>query len=140
MIALEQGDHLRVLYYVYRAMVVDEPHPNAKANLELAIKKILRAWEKGDLSFRNLPQNKIAAKTKVLSIWFLRLHSNCYKGQAFPAYEEMEREVLAHLSAQFKETSQWHALMRMFLVNFAAQHFAVEQFQSMRRTASRKRH
>ena len=125
----EQRRHFRAIYHLYRSLVVEEPHPNAANNLSLEFEKINAAWERGELVPKSQPNDPDAAK-RTLEGWFIHLHSMCFKGQPFRGYEELEREVLGQLSAQTKRAALDNGLMRMLMVNMAAQHNASENFQS----------
>lgn len=131
-IAAEEGDHLRTIYNLYRAIVVDEPHPNAGSNLGVAMKKVDKAWDKGKLMFHSAPGDRDGSR-KVLVAWFVRFHSMCYKGQSFAGYEEMEQEVLNHLAAELKGRGHESTLSKLFFVNFAAQYAAAAQFERKNR-------
>jgi hypothetical protein len=48
-IALADGNHLRATYHLYRALSAQEPHPTAKGNLEIELRKIMSAWAKREL-------------------------------------------------------------------------------------------
>ena len=127
-VAFEQGDYLRSTYYLYRAIVVEEPHPNAIANLELQFKKITAGWDKGELVPKNLPNDKNASR-KALIAWFIRFQSMCYKGQPFSQYEELEKEVLSRAASELKKRTLDNALPKMLFINFAAQATSASQFQ-----------
>lgn len=128
-VAFEQGDYLRSTYYLYRAIVVDEPHPNVIHNLELQFKKITTGWERGDLVPKNLPHDRTASR-KALVAWFVRFHSLCYKGEHFSQYEELEKEVLSRAATEMKNGTLDAILTKMIFINFAAQATAASQFQS----------
>ena len=129
-VALEQRHHLRAIYHLYRAMVVAEPHPLAANNLKLEFDKTNAAWDRGELIQRGQPNDPEASKRTLVG-WFVRLHSMCYKGQQFRGFEELEREVLGQLGVELKHRSLDSTLMRMVLVNLAAQYDAGEKFQGM---------
>lgn len=128
-VALEQRRHLTAIFHLYRSICVREPHPNAENNLRLEFDKTLVAWEKGQLIHKGPPNDPDASK-HVLVGWFVRMHSMCFQGKQFPSHEELEREVLSQLSSVIKQRSLDGTLMRMVLVNIAAQHTAGEHFQS----------
>jgi hypothetical protein len=129
-VALEQRHHLRAIYHLYRAMVVAEPHPLAMNNLKLEFDKTNAAWDRGELIQRGPPNDPEASKRTLVG-WFVRLHSMCYKGEQFRGYDELEREVLGQLGVELKHRSLDSTLMRMIMVNLAAQYDAGEKFQGM---------
>ncbi|KAK4902275.1 hypothetical protein LTR27_001178 [Elasticomyces elasticus] len=131
-VALEQRAHLKSIYNLYRAIVVDEPHPLAAKNLKLEFGKVNAAWEKGELVPKMAPNDEDAAK-RILVGWFVRMHSMCAKGEVFSSHTELEREVLSQLANVLKkETSMSETtLMRMVMINLAAQYQAGVLFQGM---------
>ena len=133
-VALEQrNNHLRAIYHLYRAMVVDETHPNAAKNLKVEFDKTNTAWDKGELIPKAQPNDSKAAKRTLVG-WFVRLHSMCSKGEEMRGYDELEREVLGQLAAEIKQRPLGHTLMRMLMVNIAAQYKATEVFQGMHKS------
>ena len=73
-VALEQRHHLRAIYHLYRAMVVDDPHPNAANNLKLEFDKTNTAWDRGELIQKGSPNDPESSKRTLVG-WFVRLHS-----------------------------------------------------------------
>jgi len=129
-VALEQRHHLRAIYHLYRAMVVAYPHPNAANNLKLEFDKVNAAWDKGELIQKGLPNDPDGPKNAMTG-WFVRLHGMCYRGDTFRGYDELERELLSQLAIVVKQPTADGLLMRMLMVNFAAQYGASEVFQGM---------
>jgi len=127
-IALEQRHHLRAIYHLYRAIVVSDPHPNAAKNLKLEFDKVNTAWDKGELIRKCAPNDPDGPKNSLVG-WFIRLHSICFKGDHFRGYEELERELLSQFAAVVKQPAVEGLLLRMVLVNLAAQYKAIEAFQ-----------
>ncbi|RMZ08473.1 hypothetical protein D0864_01729 [Hortaea werneckii] len=129
-IALEQKDHLRAVYNLYRAIVVAEPHPHAPNNLKLEFDKIQNAFKKGEL----LPKGGIndpEAPKKYLTGWFVRMHGMCFSGEKFRGHDELESELLGQLKRVIGQPAvdADHTLMRMVIVNVAAQYNAMETFK-----------
>ena len=81
-IALEQRHHMRAIYHLYRAIVVEDPHPNAANNLKLEFDKTNAAWDRGELIEKSVPNDPDSSK-RTLVAWFVRLHSMCYKAEPF---------------------------------------------------------
>ena len=129
-IALEQKHHLRAIYHLYRAIVLEEPHPNAADNLNLEFEKTNAAWDQGALIQKGTPGDPDASKNMLIG-WFVRLHSMCFKGQAFRGYDELEREVMGQLAAVLKQRDLGGTVVRMALINMAAQYYATERFKGM---------
>lgn len=130
-IALEESDHLRAIYYLYRAIVVDEPHPIALNNLELEFKKVRRAWDTGVDLRKGATTNDSNGLRKVLSVWFVRLHCLSFQGKRTPVHAELENEVQSQLTRQLK-TGATDAIIskKMCYINFAAQKTAADRFEA----------
>ncbi|KAH7055955.1 hypothetical protein B0J12DRAFT_569350 [Macrophomina phaseolina] len=128
-IALADGSHFRATYHLYRSLATKEPHPAAKGNLELEFRKVVQAWDKGELIGRQANREGNGANRALIS-WFVRLHSKCYKGEEFAGHDELENEVLSQLAVELKERSLDGLLQKFVLVNIAAEYFASEQLQN----------
>jgi hypothetical protein len=127
-VALEQRHHLRAIFHLYRALVAAEPHPLAANNLKLEFDKTNAAWDRGELIQKGQPNDPEASKRTLVG-WFVRLHSMCYRGEQFRGYDELEREVLGQLGVELKLRPLDSTLMRMIMINLAAQYDAGEKFQ-----------
>ena len=125
-IALTDANHFRATYHLYRSLSVKEPYPLAKDNLEREFKKILSAWERGELINKTRLGNPIGS---ALVAWFVRLHSKCYRGEDFLEHDELENEVLSQLAVELKERSLDGLLQKIVLINIAAEQHAVTQLQ-----------
>ncbi|KXT07176.1 hypothetical protein AC578_2412 [Pseudocercospora eumusae] len=128
-VALGQSRHLTAIYHLYRSLAVEHPHPNADKNLRLEFDKTNSAWDKGELIQKGMPNDPDASKHALVG-WFVRLHGMCFRGEQFRAHEELEREVLSQLFNVLKQRALDGTLMRMVLVNIAAQYIAGEGFQA----------
>lgn len=129
-IAREDGNHFRSVYHIYRSLASKQPYPQAKQNLELEFKRIVSAWEKGEL-INNHKSPDGGAVGRALIAWFVRLHGKCYKGEEFKEHDELEGEVLSHLALELKEHSLDIILRRIILINLAAEYFSTVQMQGM---------
>lgn len=119
-IALADGNHLRATYHLYRALSAQEPHPTAKGNLEIELRKIMSAWAKREL----IRPEDAGIPGRALTPWFLYLHAKCYKGTDFPEHDELESEVLSQLAVEIRERSLEGTLQKFCLINIAAEEFA----------------
>ncbi|KAJ5795086.1 hypothetical protein N7457_001685 [Penicillium paradoxum] len=119
-IALADGNHLRATYHLYRALSAQEPHPTAKGNLEIELRKIMSAWAKREL----IRPEDAGIPGRALTPWFLYLHAKCYKGIDFPEHDELESEVLSQLAVEIRERSLEGTLQKFCLINIAAEDFA----------------
>lgn len=127
-ISREDGDHFRSVYHLYRSLASKTPYPQAQANLELEFKRVIAAWEKGQLISDHKSSDGNTAG-RALIAWFIRLHSRIYKGEEFAAHDELEGEVLSHLALELKERPLDAVLTKIILINLAAEYFATVQMQ-----------
>ncbi|PVH99657.1 hypothetical protein DM02DRAFT_528508 [Periconia macrospinosa] len=127
-IAREDGNHFRSVYHIYRSLASKHPYPQAKQNLEVEFKRIVHAWEKGELINNHKSPDGNAA-SRALIAWFVRLHSKCYKGEEFKEHDELEGEVLSHLAIELKEHSLDSVLQKIILINLSAEYFASVQMK-----------
>jgi hypothetical protein len=97
---------------LYRSLASKYPYPQAKANLETEFKRIIAAWEKGQLINNHKSSDGNNA------------------GRAlFAAHDELEGEVLSHLAIELKERPLDSILPKVILINLAAGYFATVQMQ-----------
>ncbi|KFA63451.1 hypothetical protein S40285_00320 [Stachybotrys chlorohalonatus IBT 40285] len=113
---VDEGNHLDAVYHLYRAWVAANPHPMAINNLECEF-KVLRVQS----SARNLGQS---TPRDVLSMWFVKLHANFYKGEVFQAHKELEGEVIHRLEMVARQPDATKTLLKMVLINISAYHVA----------------
>lgn len=118
-IALADGNHMRVVYYLYRAATVEEPYPKACENLESEFKKILDPKNKSHL-FPQLGQEP----GDVLQAQFAYLHATLQAGLGFSGHAELEAEFLKNLFMELREHPMGDLLLKFTLCNIAAQHLA----------------
>ena len=127
-VSREDGDHFRSVYHLYRSLACKLPYPQAKSNLETEFKRIIAAWDKGQLISNH--KSADGATGRALVAWFVRLHSKIYKGEEFAAHDELEGEVLSHLAIELKERPLDSILPKIILINLAAEYFATVQMQA----------
>lgn len=125
-IAREDGNHFRAVYHIYRSLSSKHPYPQAQGNLELEFKRIVAAWDKGEL-INNHRAADAANTARALIAWFVRLHSKCYKGEDFKEHDELEGEVLSQLAVELKERSLEGITQKIVLINLAAEYFSTMQ-------------
>ena len=120
----EEGDHLEIVYNMYRAAIaVEQPHPLAQPNLER--------------EFRNLrDQAPTATKGSVEAMvsWFVKLQAFYYKGEEFPGQKELENEVDNRLSMALRKGSDSQVdivVLKMALINISAYVFGLQRTQGM---------
>ena len=128
MIAVETGNHLSTIYHFYRALSVEKPHPLAKDNLEKEFKRIITAWDKGELIKTGSKDGNSGAGSALIA-WFVRLHSKCYKGEQFTGHDELEKEVLGQLTTEIKDRSLETTMVKFIIINVAAEDFSSARLQ-----------
>lgn len=106
-----EGNHLHVVYHLYRSFAVESPHPNALPNLEQEFKKLSQPTTS---SRRGGPPDPDEA----FSNWFTKLHARSYKGDQFS--QELEEEVIHRLEIALKKPNVLPLLLKMTLTNIAA--------------------
>ena len=119
-ISLADGNHLRAIYHLYRALAVEEPHPSAKGNLEIEFKKVREAQIKDNDNIGDQVQGSGEALVRCL----MRLHARFYKGVDFSGHEDDESELMRHLAVDLRERSLEGILNKLILINIAAEYFA----------------
>lgn len=125
-IAVDEKKHLNVVYHLYRAIAVAEPHPNAIPNLEAEFNNLLVP---STLASRNPKSDEDAMRD-----WFVKLHAYFYRGENFAAHRELEDEVMHRLELALKHEA-WSEvnsdLFKMVIINLAAYAVANDKVQSM---------
>jgi len=111
------GNELRTLYYRYRALVAEEPHPLAKDNLDLVFNKSAR-------SANQPPRGR--DPQAMLRSWYCRLIAMVNAGEDFPQHREMETEVVARLENEIKSNQAGTLLPTIVLVNIAAEYSVID--------------
>ena len=122
-ISLTESNHLSAIYHLYRALAVEEPHPNAIGNLEIEFRKIQEAVNCDKVANTKLTRdNECIGEALVRS--FLRLHARSYQGIDTTNLEDDEHEVMRYLTLELKEKSLEGSLNKLILINIAAGHHA----------------
>lgn len=119
-LALADQNHFQGVYYLHRALTVENPFPTARRNLELEFKKILA--HKSDQG-RSVPQNTDEYSLQLQS-QFVKFHAKCYEGIDVDDLTKLENEILNQLGIHLKENLQHDVLTRLCLTNIAAEHVA----------------
>lgn len=115
-IALADQDHLRAVYYLYRAIMVFNPAPLAPKNLELEFKKIrTRASQGVPISASNTKGESD------LSDSFILYHSRC-ADNAFAGSDDQQNEIFQRLADDLREKPLDSRVRKFCLINIAAEH------------------
>ncbi|KAI1612256.1 EST1-like protein A [Exophiala viscosa] len=119
-IALTDQDHLRAVYYLYRAICVDKPAPLAPGNLDLEFKKVRTKSNQGKL-FAN---GDVAGDGSLaLQDRFLLFHARCVD-KDFNGYEDHQAEIHRLLADELREKPFDTIIRKFCLINIAAEQSA----------------
>lgn len=123
-VALANEDHLDTVYCLYRALVVENPHARATANLELEYRKLARMWAKEETIGS---EHHSPAETAAVT-WLLKLHAMLYKNEPFTGHDHMETELIYQTTNLIKDRTIGHDVLHKFaLINLAAEFCASER-------------
>lgn len=115
-IALTDQDHLRAVYYLYRAIAVQTPAPQAPGNLELEFKKIrTRASQGKPISSTDTEEDNH------LSDHFVIYHSRCAEN-GFVSSDDQQNEIFRRLADDLREKPFDTKVRKFCLINIAAEH------------------
>lgn len=131
-IAVSDKDHMNALYYLYRALAINEPSPMAHNNLLIQMRKIQDEWSGNKQVTARTPPTG----TEGLETWFVRLHTKMYKGHMFDGYNELEHEVLGQLQIILRQKNVSEMLNKFVMVNVGAEYFAGVRVRGMKEIVS----
>ncbi|KIX10076.1 uncharacterized protein Z518_01157 [Rhinocladiella mackenziei CBS 650.93] len=124
-IALTDQDHLRSVYYLYRAISVEDPPRQANGNLELKFKKIRTRSSQGEpISSGDAP----AEASRNLHERFLLFHAHCLE-KDFVASDDQQDEILELLADELRERPFDTIIRKFCLINIAAEECAAKKVQ-----------
>lgn len=114
-IALTDQDHLRAVYYLYRAITVHKSAPQAPGNLEIEFKKIrTRASQGMPISSPAMEENN------GLSDDFIIYHSRCAE-RGFVTGDDQQNEIFRRLADDLREKPFDNRVRKFCLINIAAE-------------------
>lgn len=114
-IALTGQDHLRAVYYLYRAIMVRNSAPQAPANLELEFRKIrTRASNGKPISSTDVEEDNS------LSDHFIVFHSRCAE-KGFVSSDDEQNEIFRRLADDLREKPLDTRIRKFCLINIAAE-------------------
>ncbi|KAB5570537.1 hypothetical protein GE09DRAFT_711026 [Coniochaeta sp. 2T2.1] len=116
-VSLEQEKHFDIIYYFYRSLAAEQPHPTAAKNLETGFKRVLQST--------TTPQGQ--GPHRVLQDWVVRLHAHFYRGKEFPQHAELEDEVVHRLGLAVKAHDFADGLLKLVLINICAYQVAKDK-------------
>ncbi|PHH53557.1 hypothetical protein CFIMG_001817RA [Ceratocystis fimbriata CBS 114723] len=112
--SVEVSKHFLVVYHMYRAVVAQEPHPNAMNNLAT------------EFSHLRDPNASLATKDpspqQVLEIIFVRLHAYFFVGNEMPKRDELEQAFFRRLEEVLLtiKPDEFSNILCMAIVNISA--------------------
>ena len=122
-IALTDQDHLRAVYYLYRAICVENPAPQARGNLELEFKKLRTRALQG----KPISSGDAAVEGKQeLQNRFVVFHARCAES-GFAGYEDQQIEILHLLADELRERPFDTVIRKFCLINIAAEESAASK-------------
>lgn len=125
-ISLTDQDHIRAVYYLYRAVCVQNPAPPAQGNLELEFKKIRTKSTQGKPITGD---DAMVEGSRDLQNRFLLFHARCLE-EGFAGYEDQQTEILRLLADHLREQPYDTIIRKFCLINLAAEEFAVMKLHS----------
>jgi len=130
-IALTDQDHLRAVYYLYRAICVNNPAPLAPGNLDLEFKKVRTKSNQGKL-FSN---GDVAGDGSLaLQDRFLLFHARCLD-KDFNGYADHQAEIHRLLADGLREKPFDTIIRKFCLINIAAEQCAGHKVHGMSASA-----
>lgn len=119
-IALERGNHVDILYHLYRALAVDEPHPMGAKNLEIEFRKIASARRKGEdlVNCEHVTDDGV-----VLQDGLIDIQRACYRaGLGLKSYESIEADFFNQLWKDLSTPISTSLLWKVAITNIASSH------------------
>jgi Est1 DNA/RNA binding domain len=122
-LALNDQDHLRVVYNFYRSICVETPHPQAQGNLELEFKKLRAKSKQGKL----ISENPVVFDgSPDLYNRFLLFHARCME-VGVADQEDRQKEILQLLKNEILQRPEATILRKFSLINLAAEKSAAQK-------------
>ncbi|KIW97251.1 uncharacterized protein Z519_02643 [Cladophialophora bantiana CBS 173.52] len=130
-VARADDDHLRAVYYLYRAICLEHPAPQAQGNLDIEFKKLMQKSNQGKpLSNAEL----LAEGSRELYDRFLIFHASCL-GKDLSSQKDQQIEILRLLEEEIRQGSEATILRKFALINIAAEKFAAQRVNALRLTS-----
>ncbi|KAK5052120.1 hypothetical protein LTR84_002924 [Exophiala bonariae] len=114
-IALTDEDHIRAVYYLYRAIMVQNPAPQAPGNLEIEFRKI-----RNRVANRKPISSSDVNGDNGLSDQFIIYHSRCAE-EGFVFSDDQQNEILQRLADDLREKPFDARIRKFCLINIAAE-------------------
>jgi Est1 DNA/RNA binding domain/Telomerase activating protein Est1 len=132
-ISLADNDHLRAVYYLYRALCIQKPAPQTLGNLEVEFKKVLRHHRRGEPL---LPPEAKNASRLVSS--FLVYHAACYMAPDSSDFEGQRAALIVEFEKELRTKPFDSSFRKMCIINIAAvQHAQVRKGEHSESDAER---
>lgn len=116
-IALSDRDHLRAVYYLYQALCVETPFPQAPGNLDLEFKKLRAKSNQGKPIAEN---SEVFKGSHHLYEQFLLFHARCWDMKSADQ-DVQQTEILRLIADEVREQPDATILRKFSLINIAAE-------------------
>ena len=117
-IALSDDNLFRAIYWLFRALFAETPHPQADQNLRRAFSKV-RANRESDNARTSVSRLKAS---------FLQILHRAQSGKMAPEIHDLEAPFTEGLGHELWKTQSDGWIRKLYLINFAAVHQAQEIF------------
>lgn len=125
-VALADQDHLRAVYYLYRAVCIAHPAPQAQGNLDIGFKKIRKRSAEGKPI---LSGDAIIEGNRELQNSFLLFHARCFLNEDV-GHENQQNVILSILAEELRERPYDTMIRKFCFINISAQDLAARRFSS----------
>lgn len=126
-IAREDQDRLKAIYYLCRASTARDAHSHARPNIEVEFEKIRRSWDKPE---SHMMKDGVFAGFQSR---FLAFHALCDAGVDFEEHRDLETELIHEITVTLLEKPDDSLLLRIILINIAAEAAARERLLDKRK-------
>ncbi|EXJ72314.1 uncharacterized protein A1O5_04818 [Cladophialophora psammophila CBS 110553] len=131
-VARADDDHLRAVYYLYRAICLEHPAPQAQGNLDIEFKRLMQKSNQGKpISNAEL----LVEGSRELYGRFLIFHASCL-GKDLSSQKDQQIEILRLLEEEIRQRSEATVLRKFALVNIAAEKSAAQKVNAARSFAT----
>lgn len=120
-IAQTDKDAFESVYYFYRALMQQKPHPNARANIERQFKKTRDLWSEPE------KHNVEDGHFTHFQSRFVAFHAKCYFGLESNEHTDLETEIIHEITVTLLQGSEADLLNKICLMNIAAETTALER-------------
>lgn len=123
-----QTQHFDIVYHFHRAISIEKPHDLGLGNLEREYRGLGQP-----VGSRRMPSKD---PNEAMLSWFVKLHAFFFQGDNFSQQTELEEEVLHRMELAAKSEGSDSALLKMILINIAANDVAVTRLKKGKRSTA----